>query len=68
MMVTGTSLKISREALRLTRIYPGTLYSTAGTYSNRSKEEEYDSNDFFFLPKEYTHTMRNPGRRDTMKN
>jgi hypothetical protein len=29
-MVTGTSLRTSREALRLTRIYPGTLYSTAG--------------------------------------
>jgi len=30
-MVTGTSLRTSREALRLTRIYPGTLYSTAGS-------------------------------------
>lgn len=29
-MVTGTSVKASKEALRLTRIYPGTLYSTAG--------------------------------------
>lgn len=29
-MVTGTSVKTSKEALRLTRIYPGTLYSTAG--------------------------------------
>lgn len=29
-MVTGTSVKCSKEALRLTRIYPGTLYSTAG--------------------------------------
>lgn len=32
MMVTGTSVKSSKEALRLTRIYPGTLYSTAGNY------------------------------------
>lgn len=29
-MVTGTSVRTSKEALRLTRIYPGTLYSTAG--------------------------------------
>lgn len=29
-MVTGTSVKSSKEALRLTRIYPGVLYSTAG--------------------------------------
>lgn len=29
-MVTGTSVKASKEALRLTRIYPNTLYSTAG--------------------------------------
>lgn len=29
-MVTGTSVKTSKEALRLTRIYPSTLYSTAG--------------------------------------
>lgn len=31
-MVTGTSVKTSKEALRLTRIYPGILYSTAGKY------------------------------------
>lgn len=31
-MVTGTSVKTSKEALRLTRIYPGTLYSTAGKF------------------------------------
>jgi TatD DNase family protein len=31
-MVTGTSVKSSKESLRLTRIYPGTLYSTAGEY------------------------------------
>ena len=29
--VTGTSLHSTKEALRLTRLYPGTLYSTAGT-------------------------------------
>ena len=29
-MVTGASIQCSKEALRLTRLYPGTLYSTAG--------------------------------------
>lgn len=29
-MVTGTSVRNSKEALRLTRLYPGTIYSTAG--------------------------------------
>lgn len=30
-MVPGTSVKSSKEALRLTRLYPGTIYSTAGS-------------------------------------
>ncbi len=29
-MVTGASIQCSREALRLTRLYPGTLYCSAG--------------------------------------
>ena len=29
-MVTGTSLHSTKEALRLTRLYPDVLYSTAG--------------------------------------
>ena len=29
-MVTGTSLQSSRDALRLSRLYPGILYATAG--------------------------------------
>ena len=33
-MVTGTSLHSTKEALRLTRLYPGTLYSTAGQLYN----------------------------------
>ena len=33
-MVTGTSLHSTKEALRLTRLYPGTLYSTAGQQYN----------------------------------
>jgi TatD DNase family protein len=36
-MVTGTSVKSSKEALRLTRIYPGTLYSTAGIHPHDAK-------------------------------
>lgn len=36
-MVTGASLRTSREALRLTRIYPGTLYSTAGIHPHDAK-------------------------------
>lgn len=31
-MVTGASVQCSKEALRLTRLYPGMLYSTAGGY------------------------------------
>lgn len=30
LMVPGTSVKSSKEALRLTRLYPGSIYSTAG--------------------------------------
>ena len=30
-MVTGTSVQSSRDALRLSRLYPGALYATAGT-------------------------------------
>ena len=30
MMVTGITVQSSKEALRLTRLYPGMLYSTAG--------------------------------------
>lgn len=29
-MVTGTTVQSSKEALRLTRLFPETLYSTAG--------------------------------------
>ena len=31
-MVTGTSIQSSRDALRLSRLYPGVLYATAGWY------------------------------------
>jgi len=36
-MVTGTSVKCSKEALRLTRIYPSMLYSTAGIHPHDAK-------------------------------
>ncbi|KAJ8972881.1 hypothetical protein NQ317_015786 [Molorchus minor] len=36
-MVTGTSVKGSKEALRLSRIYPDTLYSTAGIHPHDAK-------------------------------
>lgn len=39
-MVTGASIRSSREALRLTRIYPGTLYSTAGVHPHDAKSWE----------------------------
>nr|CAD7459354.1 unnamed protein product [Timema tahoe] len=39
-MVTGTSLRASKEALRLTRIYPGMLYSTAGIQPHDAKSWE----------------------------
>lgn len=36
-MVPGTSVKSSKEALRLTRIYPDIIYSTAGIHPHDSK-------------------------------
>jgi len=36
-MVTGASIQCSKEALRLTRLYPGTLYSTAGIHPHDAK-------------------------------
>lgn len=36
-MVPGTSVKSSKEALRLTRIYPGMIYSSAGIHPHDSK-------------------------------
>ncbi|XP_046740812.1 3'-5' ssDNA/RNA exonuclease TatD [Diprion similis] len=41
-MVTGASIRSSKEALRLTRIYPGTLYSTAGVHPHDAKSWEDD--------------------------
>nr|CAG4640953.1 EOG090X080R [Eulimnadia texana] len=36
-MVTGASIQCSKDALRLTRLYPGTLYSTAGVHPHDAK-------------------------------
>lgn len=36
-VVVGNSVKSSKEALRLTRIYPGVIYSTAGVHPHDSK-------------------------------
>lgn len=44
-MVPGASVRSSKEALRLTRIYPGMVYSTAGIHPHDSKSiiEDPDS-------------------------
>lgn len=42
-MVTGTSLHSTKEALRLTRLYPNTLYSTAGVHPHDAKSWEEDT-------------------------
>lgn len=44
-MVPGASVKSSKEALRLTHIYPGIVYSTAGIHPHDSKSiaEDPDS-------------------------
>nr|CAG4637855.1 EOG090X080R [Chydorus sphaericus] len=36
-MVTGASVQCSKEALRLTRLYPGMLYSSAGIHPHDAK-------------------------------
>ena len=36
-MVTGTSVQASKDALRLSRLYPGTLYATAGIHPHDAK-------------------------------
>ena len=41
-MVTGTSLQGSKDALRLSRLYPGALYSTAGIHPHDAKSWEPD--------------------------
>ncbi|XP_076372622.1 3'-5' ssDNA/RNA exonuclease TatD-like isoform X2 [Tachypleus tridentatus] len=44
-IVTGTSVQSSKEALRLTRLFPGTLYCTAGIHPHDSKSWEDETVD-----------------------
>ncbi|XP_066595878.1 3'-5' ssDNA/RNA exonuclease TatD [Prorops nasuta] len=39
-IVPGASIRTSKEALRLTRLYPGTVYSTAGVHPHDAKSWE----------------------------
>lgn len=43
-MVPGTSIRSSKEALRLSRIYPDIIYSTAGIHPHDSKSLIDDNN------------------------
>jgi len=43
MVVSGNSIKSSREALRLAHIYPGSLYSTAGVHPHDAKSWTTDT-------------------------
>lgn len=45
-MVTGTSMHCSKEALRLSRIYPGSLYCTVGVHPHDAKSwtDSYSQN------------------------
>ena len=54
-MVTGTSLTSSRDALRLSRLYPGVLYATTG----KDKLITYISMNNFRNMKRYFHKMKN---------
>ncbi|KAK3895168.1 hypothetical protein Pcinc_001103 [Petrolisthes cinctipes] len=42
-MVTGTTVQSSKEALRLTRLYPESLYSTAGVHPHEAKSWEAET-------------------------
>jgi len=42
LMVTGTSLTSSRDALRLSRLYPGVLYATTGIHPHDAKSWDED--------------------------
>merc|ERR1712223_367020 len=44
-MVTGTSIQASKDALRLSRLYPGTLYATAGIHPHDAKSWNEDEDD-----------------------
>lgn len=46
-MVPGTSVRSSKEALRLSRIYPDIIYSTAGIHPHDSKSIIEDPSSWF---------------------
>ena len=48
-MATGTSLTSSRDALRLSRLYPGVLYATAGQINNLSIKQNIIYNHIFII-------------------
>ena len=50
-MVTGTSIQASKDALRLSRLYPGTLYATAGIHPHDAKSWNEDEDDTLSLLK-----------------
>ncbi|XP_055384557.1 3'-5' ssDNA/RNA exonuclease TatD [Condylostylus longicornis] len=50
-MVPGTSVKSSKEALRLSRIYPDFIYSTAGIHPHDSKSIIEEPNSWFEFEK-----------------
>ncbi len=43
-IVTGTSIQASKDALRLTRLYPDSLYCTAGVHPHDAKLWESEGN------------------------
>ena len=48
-MVTGTSMQASRDALRLSRLYPGMLYATAGIHPHDAKSWNEDEDTLALL-------------------
>jgi len=48
-IVPCTSLRTSKEALRLARIYPGSIYSTAGKLHTIWTQQQYSYYEYFSL-------------------
>ena len=56
-MVTGTSVQSSKDALRLSRLYPGALYATAGIHPHDAKSWNEDDEDTLAVLKDL---IKNP--------
>ena len=56
-MVTGTSIQSSKDALRLSRLYPGALYATAGVHPHDAKSWDEDGEDTLEVVKDL---IKNP--------